>query len=39
MEEGPEVGLGLSEAGEEGLDELGGGELATEEGMPDGEDL
>lgn len=30
MEEGPEVGFGLSEAGEEGLGEMGGGELAGE---------
>ena len=39
MEEGLEVRLREPEAGEVGLGELGGGDLAGEEGVADGEDL
>lgn len=39
MEEGPEGGLGESEAGQERLGKLGGGELAGEERLTEGEDL
>lgn len=39
MEEGVEVGLGEAEAREVGFGELGGGELAGQEGVADGEDL
>lgn len=39
MEEGAEVRVGAAEAGEEGLGQLGGGDLAGEEGVAGGEYL
>lgn len=39
VEEGAELGLGEPEAGEVRLGEVGGGYVAREEGVADGEDL
>lgn len=39
VEEGTEVGFGETEAGEVGLDEVGGGEGVGEKGVTEGENL